>query len=84
MAKTLKTMDGNDAAAHVAYAFTEVAAIYSITPSSTMGGAAGTVHGSLAAGASTGRLPWLNFTRPRQRSYLPRLRRMPRKGWPVM
>lgn len=81
MAKTLKTMDGNAAAAHVAYAFTEVAAIYPITPSSTMaehvdewsakgrknifgqkvkvmemqseGGAAGTVHGSLAAGALT-------------------------------
>lgn len=81
MAKILKTMDGNTAAAHVAYAFTEVAAIYPITPSSTMaelvdewsakgrknifgqkvkvmemqseGGAAGTVHGSLAAGALT-------------------------------
>jgi len=35
MAK-MKTMDGNYAAAHVAYAFTEVAAIYPITPSSTM------------------------------------------------
>lgn len=35
MAK-MKTMDGNTAAAHVAYAFTEVAAIYPITPSSTM------------------------------------------------
>ncbi len=32
----MKTMDGNTAAAHVAYAFTEVAAIYPITPSSTM------------------------------------------------
>ena len=31
-----KTMDGNTAAAHVAYAFTEVEAIYPITPSSTM------------------------------------------------
>ena len=31
-----KTMDGNAAAAHVAYAFSEVAAIYPITPSSTM------------------------------------------------
>ena len=31
-----KTMDGNQAAAHVAYAFTEVASIYPITPSSTM------------------------------------------------
>ncbi len=38
MAKNLKaTMDGNSAAAHVAYAFAEVAAIYPITPSSTMG-----------------------------------------------
>ncbi|MDR3277500.1 MAG: pyruvate:ferredoxin (flavodoxin) oxidoreductase [Oscillospiraceae bacterium] len=36
MARKLKTMDGNTAAAHVAYAFTEVAAIYPITPSSTM------------------------------------------------
>lgn len=79
--KVMQTMDGNTAAAHVAYAFTEVAAIYPITPSSTMaevvdewaahgkknifgqtvriaemqseGGAAGTVHGSLAAGALT-------------------------------
>jgi pyruvate-ferredoxin/flavodoxin oxidoreductase len=77
----MKTMDGNTAAAHVAYAFTEVAAIYPITPSSTMAeladawaanglknifgqvvdviemqseaGAAGAVHGSLAAGALT-------------------------------
>ena len=74
-------MDGNNAAAHVAYAFTEVAGIYPITPSSPMAdyvdqwsaqglknifgtkvnvvemqseaGAAGTVHGSLAAGALT-------------------------------
>jgi len=36
MAKTFKTMDGNTAAAHVAYAFTDVAAIYPITPSSPM------------------------------------------------
>lgn len=36
MAKKMKTMDGNTAAAHVAYAFTEVAAIYPITPSSNM------------------------------------------------
>ncbi len=36
MAKKMKTMDGNTAAAHVSYAFTEVAAIYPITPSSTM------------------------------------------------
>ncbi len=75
------TMDGNTAAAHVAYAFSDVAAIYPITPSSPMaelcdewaaygrknlfgqtmkiaalqseGGAAGAVHGSLAAGALT-------------------------------
>ena len=36
MTKVMKTMDGNNAAAHVAYAFTEVAAIYPITPSSNM------------------------------------------------
>ncbi len=36
MARKLKTMDGNTAAAHVAYAFTEVAAIFPITPSSVM------------------------------------------------
>ena len=76
-----ETMDGNTAAAHVAYAYSDVAAIYPITPSSTMGelsdtwaafgrknifgetvdvvemqseaGAAGALHGSLAAGALT-------------------------------
>ncbi|MBO4734022.1 MAG: pyruvate:ferredoxin (flavodoxin) oxidoreductase, partial [Clostridia bacterium] len=81
MSRKFKTMDGNNAAAHVAYAFTEVAGIYPITPSSPMAdyvdqwsaqglknifgtnvnvvemqseaGAAGTVHGSLAAGALT-------------------------------
>ena len=81
MARKLKTMDGNTAAAHVSYAFTEVAGIYPITPSSPMAdsvdqwaaagrknifgntvkviemqseaGAAGTVHGSLNAGALT-------------------------------
>ncbi|MBQ9442163.1 MAG: pyruvate:ferredoxin (flavodoxin) oxidoreductase [Selenomonadaceae bacterium] len=81
MAKKMKTMDGNQAAAYVSYAFTDVAAIYPITPSSPMaedvdemaakgaknifgqkvrlvelqseGGAAGTVHGSLLAGALT-------------------------------
>jgi pyruvate-ferredoxin/flavodoxin oxidoreductase len=81
MARTKMSMDGNTAAAHVAYAFTEVAGIYPITPSSPMAdyvdqwsaegrknifgntvtvsemqseaGAAGTVHGSLAAGAIT-------------------------------
>ena len=37
MAKQMKTMDGNTAAAHVAYALSEVAAIYPITPSSVMG-----------------------------------------------
>ena len=36
MAKTMKTMDGNKAAAYVSYAFTEVAAIFPITPSSPM------------------------------------------------
>ena len=81
MARAKQSMDGNTAAAHVAYAFTEVAGIYPITPSSPMAdvvdqwsaagqknifgntvkvvemqseaGAAGTVHGSLAAGALT-------------------------------
>ncbi|MEG1205388.1 MAG: pyruvate:ferredoxin (flavodoxin) oxidoreductase [Angelakisella sp.] len=81
MARKMKTMDGNNAAAHVSYAFTDMAAIYPITPSSVMAevtdkwaaegrnnifgekvkvvemqseaGAAGTVHGSLAAGALT-------------------------------
>ncbi len=36
MARNMKTMDGNEAAAHASYAFTEVAAIYPITPSSVM------------------------------------------------
>ena len=36
MKKTMKTMDGNTAAAHVSYAFTDVAAIFPITPSSNM------------------------------------------------
>ena len=36
MARKMKSMDGNTAAAHVSYAFTEVAAIYPITPSSPM------------------------------------------------
>lgn len=36
MARSMKTMDGNTAAAHVAYAYTEVAGIYPITPSSVM------------------------------------------------
>ena len=81
MARKFKTMDGNNAAAYVSYAFTEVAGIYPITPSSPMAdyvdqwaaqgqknifgttvkviemqseaGAAGTVHGSLNAGALT-------------------------------
>ena len=81
MSKIMKTMDGNEAAAYVSYAFTEVAGIFPITPSSPMAektddwsangkknifgqtvnviemqseaGAAGTVHGSLAAGALT-------------------------------
>ena len=34
--KKMKTMDGNQACAHVSYAYTEVAAIYPITPSSVM------------------------------------------------
>ena len=36
MSKVMKTMDGNQAAAEVSYAFTEVAGIYPITPSSPM------------------------------------------------
>ena len=51
MAKKIEIMDGNQAAAYISYAFTEVAGIFPITPSSPMaeheGGAAGTVHGSL-------------------------------------
>lgn len=81
MARKKQTMDGNNAAAWVSYPFTDVAAIYPITPSSVMAevtdqwaaknqnnlfgqpvkvaemqseaGAAGTVHGSLSAGALT-------------------------------
>ena len=81
MARKMKTMDGNTAAAHASYAFTDVAGIFPITPSSPMadytdkwategrknifgntvkltemqseGGAAGAVHGALAAGALT-------------------------------
>lgn len=81
MARKMKIMDGNQAAAHASYAYTDVAAIYPITPSSVMAehtdewatqgrknifgqevqvtemqseaGAAGAVHGSLAAGALT-------------------------------
>ena len=36
MARKMKTMDGNHAAAHASYAYTDVAAIYPITPSSPM------------------------------------------------
>ena len=36
MARKMKTMDGNHAAAHASYAFSDVAAIYPITPSSVM------------------------------------------------
>ena len=36
MARKMKSMDGNNAAAHVSYAYSEVAAIYPITPSSPM------------------------------------------------
>ena len=81
MARTKRTMDGNNAAAWASYPFTDLAAIYPITPSSVMAevtdqwsaknkknlfgdpvtvvemqseaGAAGTVHGSLSAGALT-------------------------------
>ncbi len=37
MSKQFATMDGNEAAAYVSYAFTEVAGVYPITPSSQMG-----------------------------------------------
>ena len=81
MARKMKTMDGNNAAAWASYPFTDLAAIYPITPSSVMAevtdqwasknkknlfgdpvtvvemqseaGAAGTVHGSISAGALT-------------------------------
>ncbi len=36
MSRKMRTMDGNEAAAYISYAFTEVAAIYPITPSSPM------------------------------------------------
>ena len=36
MKRSMKTMDGNHAAAHASYAYTDVAAIYPITPSSVM------------------------------------------------
>ena len=36
MARKMKTMDGNEAAAYASYAYTEVAAMYPITPSSVM------------------------------------------------
>ena len=45
MARKMKTMDGNTAAAHVAYAFTDVAGIYPITPSSVMARSHGQVVG---------------------------------------
>ena len=81
MKKNMKTMDGNEAAAYASYAFTELAAVFPITPSTPMAelvddwaahgkknifgqqvkvaemqseaGAAGTLHGSLQAGALT-------------------------------
>ena len=81
MAVEMNTIDGNTAAAHVAYAMSDVATLYPITPSTPMGeiadewaaggrkniygqtlfvrqlqseaGAAGAMHGSLAAGALT-------------------------------
>ena len=79
MSRKMRTMDGNEAASYISYAFTDVAAIYPITPSSDMAenvdrwaasgkknlfgqtvkvsemqseaGAAGSMHGALAAGA---------------------------------
>lgn len=39
MARKMKTMDGNQAAAHASYAYTDVAAIYPITPFIRYGGA---------------------------------------------
>ena len=90
MARKMKTMDGNHAAAHVSYAYSDVAAIYPITPSSVMAeatdewatqgrtnifghtvqvtemqseaGAAGAVHGSLAAGALTTTFTAVSYT----------------------
>lgn len=120
MAREFKSMDGNNAAAHVSYAFTEVAGIYPITPSSPMadyvdqwaaagrknifgtkvkvcemqseGGAAGAVHGSLAAGAlTTTHLRRIGVKRgsaglhpglvPRIRSLRLHLIRLPRRPW---
>jgi len=57
MAKqTRATMDGNQAAAHVAYAFNEVAAIYPITPSSGMGSFP--MHGLRKALKTSTEAPW--------------------------
>ena len=95
MARKFKSMDGNEAAGWVSYAFTEVAGIYPITPSSPMadhvdqwaaqgvknvfgnpvkivemeseGGASGTVHGSLGAGALTTTYTCLLYTSPSPR-----------------
>ena len=94
MARKMKTMDGNHAAAHASYAFSDVAAIYPITPSSVMAeatdewatqgrknifgqevqvtemqseaGAAGAVHGSLAAGALDRKSTRLNSSHSQQ------------------
>ena len=98
MARKMKTMDGNHAAAHASYAYSDVAAIYPITPSSVMAeatdewatqgrknifgqevqvtemqseaGAAGAVHGSLAAGALTTTYTSRTFTKLPVSSYL--------------
>ena len=48
-AKKFTTMDGNEACAYVAYAFTEVAAIYPITPSSPMAGKTESLNASVSA-----------------------------------
>ena len=108
MAKTMITVDGNTAAAHVAYAMSDAAVIYPITPSSPLGetcdewaangrknifgqtmliremqseaGAAGAVHGSLAAGALTSS----QINQPAIRPTLPKIRlgvSSGRAGW---
>ena len=47
MAKQMKTIDGNTAAAHVAYAMSDVATIYPITPSSPIGEIADEIEGKI-------------------------------------
>ena len=108
--REMQTMDGNNAAAHVSYAFTDLAAIYPITPSSVMAevtdswstagvknifgeqvkvvemqseaGAAGAVHGSLAAGALTTTYTASQGLAPDDPEYVQDRRRAASVGYP--